>query len=95
MPGSEDTKRTSNVNLGDVARRLETQAQKLQFGVLSAIDFAFERFKDAHPELAMDGTLGKVKDEMIVKATMQAVNAIRGQSRIIRGVDRGDLTITK
>jgi hypothetical protein len=94
MSGSEETKRTSNVNLGDVARRLDTQAQKLQFGVLPAVDFAFERFKEAHPELAMDGTLGKVKDEMIVGTIMQVVNAIRGQSRIIRGVARGDLTIT-
>lgn len=92
---SRDTRRTSNVDLEAMCRRLDTQAQKLQFGVLNAVDFAFKRFGEKNPTEAKDGTLSTMKSEMIVDVVMQAVNTIRGQSRILRQVSKGSLNINK
>ena len=89
--GQRETKRTSSVDLDAVCKRLDTQAQKLQFGVLSAVDFVFERFKETNQ--VQPDVIDKMKAEMIVGAVMQAVNAIRGQSRIVRELARGNLTI--
>ena len=86
-----EKKRTAAVDLEAVSRRLETQAQKLQFGVLSAVDFVFERFKETTPD--EPDVLDKMKEEMVVRVVMQAVNTIRGQVQIVRGLDRGNLTI--
>lgn len=86
-----EKKRTAAVDLEAVSRRLETQAQKLQFGVLSAVDFVFERFKETNPD--EPDVLDKMKEEMVVRVVMQAVNTIRGQVQIVRGLDRGNLTI--
>lgn len=90
---ARETKRTSSVDLDAVCKRLDTQAQKLQFGVLNAVDFVFQRFKETNPE--QPDVLDKMKAEMIVGSVMQAVNAVRGQSRIIRELERGNLTINK
>ena len=49
MEDQREIKRTATVDLGKMCQRLDTQAQKLQFGVLSAVDFVFKRFKEANP----------------------------------------------
>lgn len=90
--GKGATKRTAKVDLETVCRRLDTQAQKLQFGLLPAVDFVFKRFKETNSE-ELD-VLDKMKVEMLVSVVMQAVNTIRGQSRVIREVARGNLKIT-
>lgn len=93
VPGSSTTtnKRTSQVDLDTVCRSLETQAQKLQFGVLSAVDFVFEQFKETSEE--QPDVIDKIKRDMIVSPVMQAVNAVRAQSRVVRQLARGNLKI--
>ncbi len=93
MDEPREIKRTATADLDKVCKRMETQAQKLQFGVLSAVDFVFKRFKETNPE--QPDVIDKIKAEMIVEPLMQSVNAIRGQSRIIREVARGNVTIKK
>ena len=91
MDEPREIKRTVTADLDIVCKRLETQAQKLQFGVLLAVDFVFNRFKETNPE--QPDVIDKIKAEMIVGPLMQSVNAIRGQSRTIRELARGNLTI--
>ena len=83
--------RTPSADLGQVAEKLEIQASKLQFTLLSAVDFAFRRFKESNA--GQPDELDKIKSEMIVGTVMQAVRAIQAQAKVIRNVARGNVRI--
>lgn len=86
----------ANVDLRDVADKLGTQVGKLQFGVLSGVDYLCARFKSAlEADKTLQDEVERVKAEMIVQPVMQAVNSVRSQEKILRMIVSGKIKITK
>ena len=79
-------------NLVDVCDRMQTHANKLQYGVLPGVDYVIQRFSDVfkdNPRMLEE--IERVKGELITRPIMQAVNSVRSDARMLFRVTQGKI----